>query len=415
MPEAASITEFSHPAHEPDQELETARTLPRDSGQLPHILFLIDRYVGRNGGAEIALFNIIRQLPRDRFRCTLVVFGVSPGVKLSDHFDCPAYDFPMRRTYDWNALRTASKLSRLIRREHVDIVHTFFETSDLWGGAIAKLSGCPFLVSSRRDMGIQREGKHDIGYRFLRRFTDLVLPVSGQVREFCIERDGLDPRKVVTLYNGVDVRRLDQEEGSETLRASLGLQDASHLISTVANLRPVKGIDVMIRAMAAVRRKFPRACFVIAGLPHDHDYAQELNDLCQELGVTGNVRFAGNQEKIGRFLKMTQVFCLPSRSEGFSNALIEAMACNLPCVATRVGGNGEALEEGVSGYLVESEDAEAMAGRILDLLENPERARQMGAAARRAVEERFTIEAMESKLIQLYEALLHRKRNGRRS
>jgi glycosyltransferase involved in cell wall biosynthesis len=264
-------------------------------------------------------------------------------------------------------------------------------------------------------MGIQRESKHDKGYRFMRRYTDLVLAVSGQVRDFSIERDGLDPQKVFTLYNGVDLGRLDQSQGSKELRSSLGLQDASHLISTVGNLRPIKGTDVMIRAMAIVRRKFPRAVYVIAGLPHDRAYAQQLKELCQELGVTENIRFAGNQDNIGRFLKMTQIFCLPSRSEGFSNALIEAMACSLPCVATRVGGNAEALEEGVSGFLVESEDVEAMAARILGLLENPEKARQMGAAARRAVEERFTITAMTSKLVQLYEGLLQQKRNVKRS
>jgi glycosyltransferase involved in cell wall biosynthesis len=79
-------------------------------------------------------------------------------------------------------------------------------------------------------------------------------------------------------------------------------------------------------------------------------------------------------------------------------------------VATRVGGNGEALEEGVSGYLVESEDVEAMAARISDLLENPERARQMGTSARRAVEQRFTVEAMASHLAELYGNLLQEKR-----
>ncbi len=408
MPEAASMTEVSQPADAPDRGFEAGRS-PRKAGQLPHVLFLIDRYVGRNGGAEMALHHIIRQLYPDRFRCTLGVFGVYPGVRLSDHFDCPAYDFPLRSTHDWNALRTAAQLSRIIRREHVDITHTFFETSDIWGGTVAKLSGCPFLISSRRDMGIQRGRKHDIGYRVLRPFTDLVLPVSGQVRDFCIERDGLDARKVVTLYNGVDLRRLDQEGASEELRARLGLRDASHLISTVGNLRPIKGTDVMIRAMAIVRRRFPRAVYVIAGLPHDHGYADQLKELCTEVSAAENVCFAGNQDHIGRFLKMTQVFCLPSRSEGFSNALIEAMACSLPCVATRVGGNGEALEEGVSGYLVESEDVEAMASRISDLLENPERARKMGAAARRAVEQRFTVEAMAGRLAELYEKLLQEK------
>lgn len=391
--------------HSPDATNSSA-------GELPHILFLIDRFPGPDsGGAEAILVNIIRRLPRDKFRCSLVTFGINPKVKPSELFPCPVHIFPLRRTYDWNGLKTAVKLAKLIRQEKISIVHTFFETSDLWGGMIAKLSGCPFLVSSRRDMGILRKGmKHDIAYRFMRRQMDLVLPVSDQVREFCIERDGLDPEKVVTLYNGVEVERLAQADGCDALRTQYGLDGASHIISTVANIRPVKGIDVLIRAAAIVCRQFPRANFVIVGHHGEGGYFKDLQDLSKSLGVCENIKFVGGQDEIGPFLNMSQVFCLPSRSEGFSNALIEAMACSLPCVATRVGGNSEALQDGSNGFLVENEDAEAMANRILALLQDPARAREMGAAARCVVEARFTMEAMMANLVRQYESLLSGKR-----
>ena len=383
------------------------------TGELPHVLFLIDRFPGPDsGGAEAMLVNIIRRLPRDKFRRSLVTFGINPKVKPAELFPCPVYIFPLRRTYDWNGLKTAIKLAKLIRQEKISIVHTFFETSDLWGGMIAKLSGCPLLVSSRRDMGILRKGmKHDIAYRFMRRHMDLVLPVSNQVREFCIERDGLDPRKVVTLYNGVEVERLAQANGCDTLRTRYGLNGASHIISTVANIRPVKGIDVLIRAAAIVCRQFPHANFVIVGHHGEGGYFKDLQDLCESLGICENIKFVGGQDEIGPFLNMSQVFCLPSRSEGFSNALIEAMACSLPCVATRVGGNSEALQDGSNGYLVENEDAEAMANRILALLQNPGGAKEMGAAARRVVEERFTMDAMMANLVRQYDSLLSGKRS----
>jgi glycosyltransferase involved in cell wall biosynthesis len=97
---------------------------------------------------------------------------------------------------------------------------------------------------------------------------------------------------------------------------------------------------------------------------------------------------------------------LPSRNEGFSNALIEAMGCSLPCVATRVGGNAEALQEGKSGYLVASEDSEAMADRILRLLRDPVMARRMGETARKTVKARFSIDAMMNRLMGIYDELL---------
>ena len=418
MIEAASITEDSRPrsdARAASAPQAPAAAAAQATTPLPHVLFLIDRFVGPHSGAESALVKMIRLLPREKFRCSLVIFGVNPALNLSEIFSCTVYCFNLRRTYDWNAMKTAWELSSLIRRENVSIVHSFFETSDLWGGTIAKLSGVPILVSSRRDMGIQREKKHDSAYKFMRRFTDLVLPVSNQVRDFCIERDGLDPKKVVTLYNGVEIQRFDNNGGNETVRYAFGLENSSHIISAIANIRPVKGLDVMIRAAAIVCRKFPRAYFVIVGMPHRAVFLRELKALARELGIAENIRFLGGHDEIERFLKISNVFCLPSRSEGFSNSLIEAMGCGLPCVATDVGGNREALEEGVSGYLVANEDSQSMGERIVNLLENPEPAHRMGAAGRRKVEQMFTAEAMMSTLIGHYQSLLDQKCNGRQS
>jgi glycosyltransferase involved in cell wall biosynthesis len=108
-------------------------------------------------------------------------------------------------------------------------------------------------------------------------------------------------------------------------------------------------------------------------------------------------------------LAASDVFCLPSRSEGFSNALIEAMGSRLPCVATRVGGNAEALTEGVNGFLVESEDADAMADRLLRLLRDPKLRRGMGQAARQRVESDFSMSAMMTRLTAIYQELLAAK------
>jgi glycosyltransferase involved in cell wall biosynthesis len=382
------------------------------AGERPHILFLMDQYFGTHGGAEGALLNIIRHLPTERFRCSLATFGMNPAIDRAKVFPCPVYEFPLRRTYDWTAMKVAARLRRLIRDEHVDIVHTFFETSDIWGGMVAKLSGCPVLVSSRRDMGILRSWKHHVAYRLMNRYVDLVLPVSDEVRNYAIERDGLDPEKAVTLYNGVELERIVQVGDEKSLRASLGLGDASPIVLTVANIRHVKGIDVFVRAAALACREFPGALFLVAGHFSEPDCVQRLQELIRDLGLAKNVRLLGGTGKIFSLLNLSNVFCLLSRSEGFSNALLEAMACSLPCVATRVGGNAEAIAEGQSGFLVENEDAQAAAERIGTLLRNPAQARQMGAAGRRIVETRFTIDVMMRQLVSLYEGLVAPKESA---
>jgi glycosyltransferase involved in cell wall biosynthesis len=371
----------------------------------PHILFLIDQ-LSSLGGAERVLLNTIRALPKDKLRCSLATLGPNPAPEVTE-LTCPFYVFPLRRTYDWNALVVALKLRRLIRSEQVSIVHTFFETSDLWGGLVAKVSGCPVLISSRRDMGIFRSAKHRLAYRIMDPLVDRVVAVSDQVRTFCMRQDGSPPKKVVTVYNGVDMGKVAVANGGKALRRSLGLEEESHLITTVAHVRRLKGIDVLLRAAARVRREYPRAVFLVVGHTCDQEYFRELQRLSQELGVAENVRFLGPSEQILSLLKISDIFCLLSRSEGFSNALIEAMACGLPCVATNVGGSGEAIENGVSGFLVPPEDPESAADRLLTLLRHPEKARQLGQCAENTVRQKFTAEGMINRLLEIYDSVIN--------
>ncbi len=381
---------------------------PPHGADRPHILYMIDE-ICEMGGAERVLLNMIRLLPRERFQCSLVTFKIEPSLRIFENFPCPWHLFPMRRTYDWNALRVADQIRRLIHSQRVRIVHTFFETSDLWGGLVAKLSGGPVLVSSRRDMGILRRPIHDRAYRLLNPMFDLVLTVSEEVRAFCMRQDRLAPEKVATLHNGIEIDKAATATDPAALRAQLKLTGASHIVCAVAHIRRVKGLDIFVQAAAKVCREFPRAVFLVIGANHEPEYFQELKRLTESLGLNDNIRFLGRWEEVFPLLKMSDVFCLPSRSEGFSNALVEAMACSLPCVATRVGGNAEALQDGQNGFLVEPEDASATADRILTLLRQPEWARQMGHAARQTVEEKFTQETMMKNLVGVYERLLAAK------
>jgi len=378
---------------------------PFEKDSRAHVLFLIDQLC-EMGGAERVLLNTIRLLPKERYRCSLITFKIDSRLGIFDSMPCPFYVFPMRRTMNWGGLQTARKLRSFIRSEGVKIVHTFFETSDIWGGFVSKSTRLPVLVSSRRDMGILRSSKHDLGYRLVNPCFDLVLTVSEQVRQFCISKDRLTPQKVQTLYNGLELERIGNGNGHRDLRASFGLDPSSPTIITVGNIRRVKGIDVLVEAAARVLAEFPNATFLVVGRNSEPAHFQEIERRITALGIKGNVRFLGECENVYPLLKMSDVFYLPSRSEGFSNALIEAMACALPCVATRVGGNAEAIEEGRNGYLVTNEDAGAAADRILELLRDPVGAMRMGAAGREVVEKKFTADVMIHRLTQFYDRLL---------
>lgn len=374
------------------------------------ILFLIDQLTIL-AGAEAAFIRMIRLLPKDRFRCLAVTFRADPGFEVLKQFPCPLYTFPLRKTYDWGAVEAAAKLRRLIRAENVQIVQTFLETSDIWGGTVAKLSGCPNLVFSRRDMGINRSSKHAIAYRVMKPWVDQVQAVSEEVRRYCIEVEQFAPEKVVTVHNGIDMNWLDRNgNGQENLRQSLGLAPETPVVITVGHVRRIKGMDILIRAASQVCQKEPRTVFLIAGKPHEMDHYQELRKLSESLNLQENVRFLGACDHIPSLLRSSDIFCLLSHSEGFSNAVLEAMACGLPCVVTSVGGNPEAVEEGRSGYLVAKEDPDAAADRILRLLQDPPMAARMGQEGLRIIREKFTADAMIQKLTGFYETLLQRAR-----
>ena len=374
------------------------------TGTVP-VLFITDQLCAL-GGAEKVLLRMIARLPRERYAPLLVTFKIDHSLSIAETVSCPLYVFPLHRTYDWPALQVARKLRRLIRDNGVQITHTFHETSDLWAGAIAKMSGCPILISSRRDMGFNREPKHLKPYRWMGRYFTQVHTVSEQVRQRNIEQDGLDPSRVVTVYNGIDAHREPVIVSKQALRKRFGLEHATHVVTSVGNIRGVKGFDVFLRAAVRVREVMPDVTFAVAGEVLEADYGRRLNEMAAAEGFGPNFVFLGSVADVRPLLRASDVFCLVSRSEGLSNALLEAMACELPCVATAVGGNPEVVTDGKTGFLVESEDAESAAASILHLLRNPAIARSMGIEGRKILEQKFTTETMMRSLIDCYEHLL---------
>ncbi len=376
-----------------------------------HVLFVIDELC-ELGGAERILLKMVRLLPKDLFRCSVVTFRIREDLEELTEIGCPLYVFPLKKTYDFNALRMAMRLRNLIRREKVSIVHTFFETSDLWAGLVARLSGCPVLISSRRDMGILRSGKHRAAYKLMARFYDKVLAVSPQVRDFCVRHDGLRPEQVEILMNGLELDTVFRAQGRAVMRRRHAIADQAPVVVTVANIRRVKGLDVLVRASKLVCRKHPKAIFLVIGKVLEEDYRRRLERMIAEAGMAGNFRFMGGREDVCDLLKMGDVFCLPSRSEGFSNALIEAMACRLPCVATDVGGNQEAVEDWETGFIVNNEDWRGMAERLTILLDDRELAVSMGRKAEAVVRAKFTAEAMMGRITGVYRDMLAERRRG---
>jgi glycosyltransferase involved in cell wall biosynthesis len=387
--------------------MSTIRALPfetskiRDLGYyaLPHILLVVDSLAGVSGGGERMVFKLASLLPQYGFRVSILCFAApTEGVGFTSP-PCPIYVLRLKRTYDLRAIGAALRLRHFLKEQQIQIVQTFFESSDLWAGFVTKTMSNAKLIWSRRDMGILRAGKHKIAYRLMARFPDAVFAVSESVRQYCITVDRIDPALVQTIHNALDLA----DWRTDALSAK---RSGGGVVTSVGNIRRVKGHDVLIRAAALVVREFPDARFSIAGKVLEESYFLDLQTLIQDLNLSNHFYFAGSITDLREHLAGADIFVLPSRSEGFSNAIVEAMAASLPIVATNVGGNAEAVQNGINGFIVPSEDPQALADAIIQLLRNPSKAEEMGAAGERIAAEDFTTESMMAKTVNTYNDLL---------
>jgi glycosyltransferase involved in cell wall biosynthesis len=178
-------------------------------------------------------------------------------------------------------------------------------------------------------------------------------------------------------------------------------------LGTVANLFPRKGYEVMLRALPAIVRAVPTVHYVIVG-SDDHDYADRLKKLAQELKIADRVHIVGFQDPVQPFLAALDLYVHPALMEGFGIAVVEAMAMGKAVVATTTGGLPEVVAQGETGLLVPPGDAESLAAAVVSLLEDKVRREQMGRNGKARAQERFSLDASVMHMEQLYGEILAR-------
>ena len=379
--------------------LEPPLLASREQGDSPHVLLVVDQLGKTLGGGERIVLKLAALLPSYGYRASILTFSAHPESAALKSPPCPVYLLPLRRTYDLTALRAALEFRRFLKDQRIRIVQTFFESSNIWAGLVTKAMSRAKLIWARRDMGFLRTLKHHLSYRLMAGMPDAVFAVSEQVRRHSIEVDRINPARVLTIYNGLNLDDWKTARGPAK-------DPGECLITTVGNIRRVKGHDVFIRAAAIIVQQFPRVSFSIAGDVLEPGYFAELQTLVQDLNLANHFRFDGGVTNLHQHLATADIFVLPSRSEGFSNAIVEAMAASLPVIATDVGGNAEAIHHGVSGFLVPPDDPGALAAAILRLLLDPSQAKAMGEAGEKLAAERFTTAAMMNRITDTYRNLL---------
>ena len=239
--------------------------------------------------------------------------------------------------------------------------------------------------------------------RMLDHFTDVTVALTQGEWDDYINMRVTSPHKMVKIHSGVDISRFSTPtESIPGMRASLVIPSGAAIIGTIGWLLPIKGPDILLRAMADVWRDHPEAHLVFVG---KGDMEAALRHMVKESGNQEHVHFLGWREDIWNILPVFDVFVLPSRNEGMGRVVVEAMAAGKPVVASRVGGIPDLIEHGVNGYLFPSEDSGALAKAINKLISDKDLAKRMGDAGQKKSQQ-FSVASMVAKLDQLYRGLL---------
>ncbi len=301
------------------------------------------------------------------------------------------------------------RLAAYLRREKFDVVHTHDLWSNLMGVTAARLAGVPVIVSSRRDLAHfdWYQGKRRGWLRRIQNLSGVVLANATPIRDALISDDGFAPEKLRVIHNGVDTEKFQRAKRDRS-RLFPNAENGK-LVVLVGNMHSdVKGHPWLIAGAPAVVREFPDVRFVFAG---DGELRPQFEVQAARLGLADKFMFLGRRSDIPEILASCDVAVLPSRAEGLPNAVLEYMAAGLPTIASRVGGNAELVQDGLTGLLVPSEDADALAGALLQLLRDPELARQIGSAGQRFAIENFSFERLIREVDELYTELLDRTKH----
>ena len=371
-----------------------------------HVVFRFDV-----GGLENGVVNLINRLPAERFRHAVI--ALTEVTEFRRRIQRDDVQFIAMNKPPGQGFWIARRMYRTLRELRPAIVHTR-NLAALEMALPAAMARVPVRIHGEhgwdtRDPDGSRR-KYQIERRLYRPFVHHYVALSHHLERYLIDRIGVDPDRIAQIYNGVDTRLFRPPEGGRArISGSPFISPELWLVGTVGRLQAVKDQVTLARAFVRALELAPAARsqmrLVIAG---DGPLREQVEQVLRAAGVQELAWLAGERNDIHEVMRGLDAFVLPSIAEGISNTILEAMATGLPIVATNVGGNGELLDEGVTGRLVPAQDPEAMARALLDEFEARPAAARRGLAARKDVERKFSLDQMVAAYGDLYERLLAR-------
>jgi glycosyltransferase involved in cell wall biosynthesis len=372
------------------------------------VLQVIDR-VG-NAGAEMLLRTLAESIDHSRFELHICGLRPRPGsvtIPALRELGVPVVVLNQRTAYDLPALMT---LVRYVRRHKIDLIHTHLLAGDVMGrlaGFVTRRPVISTIHSGRMDLDDEPRRRQWLERWTARLWCRKLVVVSELLREEIAEWFNVPPEQVLAIPNGVDTERFRAGTDCDRAATKQALLGADlPLVANVARLVPQKGQRYLVEAAKLVAARHPDVRIAFVG---DGELRADLEKLASDLGVSSNIVFAGFQSDVASILAASDVFTLSSLYEGLPVALLEAMAVGCPVVSTDVGGVSQLVRHGETGLLVPPADPAALANALLECLDDPARARQMGAAGQRHIAQEYGMRTWAHRLEQVYLRELSRR------
>jgi L-malate glycosyltransferase len=362
------------------------------------VCFLIDELAA--AGTETQLLALVPRLDRRRVRPYLCLLrGDSAASRALEPEDCPVRRLGVGSLLRPRTLLRLGRFAAWLRRERIDVLQVYFPDSSYFGLPAAFLAGVPNRVRTRNNVGHWLTPLHRLLGRLLNGLTTVTVANCEAARQALLADEKPRPESVLVLENGVDHGRF---LAVPPLSARTG---PPCRVGAVANLRAVKGLDVLVRAAARLASDHPGVTFAVAG---EGDERAALERQIGEAGLATRFALPGATADVPGFLAGLDVAVLPSRAEGMSNAVLEYMAAGRAVVASAVGATPEVIEDGVHGLLVPPGDDAALAAALDRLLRDPALACRLGDVARLRARERYGREAMVRRFEDFFVGLARR-------
>lgn len=364
------------------------------------ILYVIDDLWSSRGGSEQHLLWLLRTVPDSEFEKHFIIFSSlwnsedvvleKNPIILGQRFGLGCRSWPRRLRF----------LARYVRERDIELVHAFGAMGELVATLAAGSERRGRVIANRRDCGYDRRCKirwiHWIGRRRGNRY--IANSEAAKTAAFRLDETPLDT--ITVIRNPISTSRLDAALAAPWSRSELPISEEAKrgkLVGMVATVRPIKDYGTLIRAAEIVLKTRPETWFLCVG-EQQPKYRTELEQLAGRLGVADRIVWYGPVDNPLALMPCFDVAVLSSRSESFSNTVLEYAVSERPIVVSDVGGLGEIVEDGRTGFLVPPENPEATAEKILQFLDDPELGRRFGQAAREFVCRQYD----EKKILEQY-------------